>query len=49
MADTADQGVVNDRGQVFSGNTGNAVYTNLYVCDGAIIPNSVGVENRYFK
>ena len=43
MADTAEKGVVNDKGQVFSGTSGNQVYANLYVCDGAIVPNSVGV------
>jgi len=44
MADTAEKGVVNDQGQVFSGTSGKQVYSNLYVCDGAIVPNSVGVN-----
>jgi len=44
MADTAENGVVNNKGQVFSGTSGNQVYANLYVCDGAIVPNSVGVN-----
>jgi hypothetical protein len=48
MADTAENGVVNDKGQVFSGTSGNQVYSNLYVCDGAIVPNSVGVNSEFF-
>ncbi len=47
MADTADQGVVNDQGQVFSSTTGNQVYSTLYVADGAIIPDSVGVRDHF--
>ncbi|HWD72018.1 MAG TPA: GMC oxidoreductase, partial [Actinomycetota bacterium] len=44
MADTADSGVVNDRGQVFSGTSGSAVYEDLYVSDGAVIPRPLGVN-----
>jgi len=44
MADTADQGAVNNKGQVFSGISGTDVYQNLYVVDGSIIPSSVGVN-----
>lgn len=44
MADSADQGVVNDRCQVFSGNSGTDVYDGLYVCDGSIMPRSLGVN-----
>jgi cholesterol oxidase len=44
MADDAGGGVVNDRGQVFSGETGDAVYDNLYVMDGAVIPRPVGIN-----
>jgi cholesterol oxidase len=44
MADSADKGVVNHKGQVFSGTAGNAVYENLYVSDGSVIPRPLGVN-----
>ena len=44
MAETAEQGVVNDRCQVFSSSGGDAVYDNLYICDGSIIPRCLGVN-----
>jgi cholesterol oxidase len=44
MADGADKGVVNHKGQVFSGTAGNAVYENLYVSDGSVIPRPLGVN-----
>ncbi|HKP46413.1 MAG TPA: GMC family oxidoreductase N-terminal domain-containing protein [Pyrinomonadaceae bacterium] len=44
MADTAESGVVNHKGQVFSGAQGAAVYEKLYVNDGAVIPRPVGVN-----
>ncbi|HWD08038.1 MAG TPA: GMC family oxidoreductase N-terminal domain-containing protein [Actinomycetota bacterium] len=44
MADDAEHGVVNDRGQVFSGTTGDAVYPDLYVSDGSVIPVPLGVN-----
>lgn len=48
MAENGQQGVVNDKGQVFIDHTtsGN-VHDSLYVCDGAIIPMALGV-NPFF-
>ncbi|MFB0828506.1 alpha/beta fold hydrolase [Brevibacillus laterosporus] len=44
MADSAEQGAVNHKGQLFSGKNGDAVHEGLYVCDGSIIPRSLGVN-----
>ncbi|TMQ04577.1 MAG: choline dehydrogenase [Deltaproteobacteria bacterium] len=42
MAETAATGVVNHKGQVFSGATGGAVHDGLYVADGSVIPRPLG-------
>jgi cholesterol oxidase len=44
MAEDATHGVVNHKGQVFSGNRGPQVYDNLYVCDGSIMPRPLGIN-----
>jgi cholesterol oxidase len=44
MADTAAHGVVNQAGQVYSGQPDNAVHAGLYVMDGAVVPLSLGVN-----
>jgi cholesterol oxidase len=44
MAADAKNGVVNHRGQVFSGGSSAAIYDSLYVCDGSIMPRSLGVN-----
>lgn len=44
MGEDASLGVVNDKGQVYTGTTGNAVYPGLYVSDGAIIPRPLSVN-----
>jgi cholesterol oxidase len=44
MAEDGEHGVVNHKGQVFSSNQGTAVYENLYVSDGSVIPRTLGVN-----
>jgi cholesterol oxidase len=44
MADTAEKGVVNHKGQVFSGPNGSDVYEGLYISDGSVIPRPLGVN-----
>ena len=44
MAESAEQGVVNHKGQVFRSNAGKSVYENLYVTDGSVIPRPLGVN-----
>jgi cholesterol oxidase len=43
MAESAQGGVVNHKGQVFRG-SGRSVYSNLYVADGSIVPGPLGVN-----
>jgi cholesterol oxidase len=44
MADSAESGVVDHKGQVFSGKTGTNLHEGLYVLDGAILPRPVGTN-----
>ena len=42
MAERAEEGVVNHKGQVFSSVSGEGVYEDLIVCDGSIVPRRWG-------
>ncbi|HEU5076749.1 MAG TPA: GMC oxidoreductase, partial [Polyangiaceae bacterium] len=44
MGDHAEHGVVDERGRVFAGTSGESVHDGLYVADGALIPRSAGVN-----
>jgi cholesterol oxidase len=44
MADEAESGVVDHEGRAFSGSHGDAVHGGLYVCDGSVVPRSLGVN-----
>lgn len=42
MGEDASTGVVNHKCQVFAGTSGEDIHHGLYVCDGAVIPRSIG-------
>jgi cholesterol oxidase len=44
MGEDAESGVVNHKCQVFDGRETNSIHAGLYVCDGAVIPRSIGVN-----
>lgn len=44
MGEDAQRGAVNHKGQVFCGKEGDAVYPNLVVSDGAVLPRPLGVN-----
>ena len=44
MGEDAASGVVDERGRVFAGASGDAVHDGLYVCDGSVIPRSLGAN-----
>ncbi|MDM9382561.1 GMC family oxidoreductase [Chlorogloeopsis sp. ULAP01] len=44
MAEDAEHGVVNHKGQVFATQQGTDVYKNLYIADGSVIPRTLGVN-----
>lgn len=44
MGEDAGSGVVDHKGRVFAGTEGTDIHDGLYVCDGAVIPRSIGVN-----
>jgi cholesterol oxidase len=44
MGQDAENGVVNHKCQVFDGKGRESVHSGLYVCDGSVIPRSIGVN-----
>ncbi len=44
MAESAERGVVDHKGQLFCSESGSETHEGLYVCDGAVMPRSLGVN-----
>lgn len=44
MSDSCETGVTDAEGRVYTGKADNSVYETLLVCDGSIIPTSLGVN-----
>jgi cholesterol oxidase len=44
MGEDAGSGVVNHKCQVFDGRGDGSIHAGLYVCDGSVIPRSIGVN-----
>jgi choline dehydrogenase-like flavoprotein len=44
LGDDATTGVCNHKGQVFTGLGSTDVYSNMYICDSAVIPTALGVN-----
>ncbi len=44
MGEDAEQGAVDHEGRVFAGESGTDVHEGLYVCDGAVVPRSLGAN-----
>ncbi|MDA1127901.1 MAG: GMC oxidoreductase [Chloroflexi bacterium] len=44
MGEDASSGVVNHKGEVYSGSSGTGVHPGLYVADGAVVPRPLGVN-----
>jgi len=44
LADDATKGGCNHKGQLFADETGTRVHEGFYVCDGSVVPSSLGVN-----